>query len=248
MNKLNLHPSPAGVVVQASRVIERVIDLAHVQLGGGTALEARWHHRASTDLDFFASGASIDTLFYKGFNQVSSVLADCWQKGEINGERPRIARRAVLHFEIDGTPVSLGRVDGFEGESDDHERQTGIRLATNRDVLTKKLCNRLLGNGIATERDAYDFLVARHLDPDALGYAWAKVTSHERVRVAQVIRGRIEQGRQSPPSDSPLTAPAYPNLAQHLWDDLIEMFESDLRHAPSLSYPTMRTNDDSPHP
>ena len=40
----------------------RWFDLDGVVIGGGTALEARWHHRRSTDLDLFAPAPCLDAL------------------------------------------------------------------------------------------------------------------------------------------------------------------------------------------
>ncbi|MXX29103.1 MAG: nucleotidyl transferase AbiEii/AbiGii toxin family protein, partial [Gammaproteobacteria bacterium] len=104
MNRLNLHDGPAQAVGQAARAISTLIDLSQVLLGGGTALEARWHHRTSTDLDFFATGEEVDALFYD-VERFASMLEDLWIRGWINGVPPTVTQRTVLHFEIDGTPV-----------------------------------------------------------------------------------------------------------------------------------------------
>ncbi|MYK84539.1 MAG: nucleotidyl transferase AbiEii/AbiGii toxin family protein [Gammaproteobacteria bacterium] len=233
MNRLNLHDGPAQAVGQAARAISTLIDLSQVLLGGGTALEARWHHRTSTDLDFFATGEEVDALFYD-VERFASMLEDLWIRGWINGVPPTVTQRTVLHFEIDGTPVSLGRVDGFEGNSDDVELQTGITLATNEYVLTKKLVNRLLGNGTATERDAYDFLVAKHLDPEALEYAWRKVPLANRATITATIASRLNVPGPPPAESRGLTGLAYPGLAESLWENLIELFHSDLDRIPPL--------------
>ena len=218
---------------RAAQAIGTLIDPSQVLLGGGTALEARWHHRTSTDLDFFGTGEDIDALFYD-VERFASLLKDLWSRGWINGVPPTVTRRTVLHFEIDGTPVSLGRVDGFEGNSDDVETQTGIALATNEDILTKKLLNRLLGNGTATERDAYDFLVAKHLDPEALEYAWRKVPPTNRATITATVSSRLSAPVGPPAGSRALTGLAYPGLAESLWESLIELFHSDLNRAPPL--------------
>ena len=233
MNKVNLHQGPAQAVGRAAQAISALIDTGQVLLGGGTALEARWHHRTSTDLDFFATGEAVDALFYD-VERFASMLKDLWSLGLINGVPPTVTRRTVLHFEIDGTPVSLGRVEGFEGRSDDVETQTGIALATNEDILTKKLLNRLLGNGTATERDAYDFLVAKHLDPEALEYAWRKVPPTSRATITATISSRLNVPVAAPAGSRVLNGLAYPGLAESLWESLIQLFQSDLNKAPPL--------------
>ena len=75
----------------------------------------------------------------------------------------------MLHFEIDGTPISLARTAEFHGKSEDSESLTGIKLASSEDVVTKKLYNRLYENGLTTERDAI-----RH--PENIGEMSKRVT------------------------------------------------------------------------
>ncbi|MCY4040986.1 MAG: hypothetical protein OXF72_06980 [Gammaproteobacteria bacterium] len=179
MSAFSIHPQPAKVIERAAAVLETLIDLDEVSLGGGTALEAHWHHRTSTDLDFFATGARIDTLFYE-FEQLNDVITAHWKAGRIDGKRPSVTKRTVLHFEIDGTPVSIGRVSEMHGSGEDTEILTGIKLSHNKDILTKKLFNRLFENQVVTERDAYDFGVARTFDAQSLEYAWSHIGKHAR--------------------------------------------------------------------
>lgn len=73
MRILDIHPSPRPAIVVAKQIFGQFPDIGEAYLGSGTALEARWHHRDSTDLDFFATGTGIDTLFYQNVNQITEV-------------------------------------------------------------------------------------------------------------------------------------------------------------------------------
>ena len=51
---------------------------------------------------------------------------------------------------------------------DEAEHTTGVILSDTKDILAKKMFERFSINDLVTERDAYDFIVARTEDPDAL--------------------------------------------------------------------------------
>ena len=241
MPVLSIHPQPAQAIERAKAVLESMIDLGEVALGGSVALEARWHHRTTTDLDFFASGGAVDTLFYQ-FDQLNEHLMDHWEAGRINGKRPSIAQRAVLHFEIDGTRVSFKRVeenqDPSDDSSDDTERLTSMRLSHTRDILTRHLrktfLDRLGEKPFVTQGDAYDFCVARSLDPESLEYAWSQVTGYAKREVLDKFEG-LAGTSESVDESKRVRNPAYPGLLANLWAEALAMFESDLRHIPPLA-------------
>ena len=157
----------------AVEVLSRWIDIEHLRLGGGTVLEARWHQRSSTDLDFFTLAEHADTVFYERFDQIAEELTELALAGTISPRDIRLVQRKILHFHIGSTPVSWGSTEFFHGDPrDEVERETGVALSGNRDILAKKLLDRLVGNQLATEQDAYDFAVARTEAPDDLAYAW----------------------------------------------------------------------------
>ena len=227
MSVLSIHRRPALVIERAKTVLESVIDIDEVHLGGGSALEALGKHRTITDLDFSASGKVIDTLFYER-RPLEESLSYFYAKGIINGQAPFLNASSVLHFEIEGTPISLARTAEFHGRSEDSESLTGIKLASNEDVVTKKLYNRLYENGLTTERDAYDFIVARNLDPSTMRFAWGYLSPVEQEVVIEHVRDAIRHPESIGETSKRVTEPKYPHILRNLWIDLAEMFESDL--------------------
>ena len=231
--RLQIHQQPRASVLIAKRILARLIDLDEVFLGGGTTLEARWHHRESTDLDFFSTGEAVDTLFYRDQQKLESVLKEFGDLGLISDRNVVRLDSAVLHFQIGHTPVSLGRTDEIHGFSDEVEHESGIRLSSTEDILTKKLYNRLCLNGLATERDAYDFVVARTFDPKSLAYAWDYIGGVHRENVKlhldSVIENPLEEGE-----GRRVRAPAYPLLSENVWTEVSKLFQSDLEYMPKL--------------
>ena len=172
--RLQLDPAPAKVVGTAVHILSGWIGVEHLRLGGGTALEARWHHRSSTDLDFF---------------------------------------------------FSLGPCDEVEYE-------TGVVLGGTRDVLTKKMYNRLGINQLAIQRDAYDFAVARTLAPDDLAYAWSTMTDDMERDALAAYRDLAEGG--SHPRFRRLENASHGGIAADLWNEVLRMLETNLEYVPSL--------------
>lgn len=123
----------------------------------------------------------------------------------------------------------------MEGFHDDLQREvesrTNVLLSPTRDILTKKMVNRFLVNGLPTERDAFDFLVAQTKAPEDLKYAWLQVPAPDRNTLAAAYRERSLRGTGA--SDARLLAnPAYAELANELWLHAHRMMESNLEYVP----------------
>ena len=229
--RLPIQPGPAKAVGTAVEVLTRWMDAQHLRLGGGTALEARWHHRSSTDLDFFALAEHADVVFYELFDGVLEDLVQLARDGVVATEGMRMTGRAIVHFRIGETPVSFGRVDIFHGDpADEVEYDTGVALSGTRDILAKKMYNRLGSNRLATERDAYDFAVARTKAPDDLTYAWGLMPLYMKEIAVGLCRERAERG---PPLE--LDEARYAPVARDVWSHVVRMFESDIEYVPPLS-------------
>ena len=235
MVRLRIAPGPAEAVATAVEVLSRWIDPEHLRLGGGTALEARWHHRDSTDLDFFVHGDHADAVFYGRADEMARDLADLATQGVVAPSDIRISQLRVVHFRVGTTPVSMGRTEMLHGDpSGDAEYSTGVSLASTRDILTKKIRERLGGNQIVTERDAYDFIVAGTEAPEDLRYAWRQ-TPEDRKRTALVMyRSLVGDDRLIAPVERRLVNPTYPVIAENLWQHALELLQSDLAHVPAL--------------
>lgn len=220
-------------------VLSRWIDVEHLRLGGGTALEARWHHRSSTDLDFFTLAEHADIVFYERFNQIAKDLTELALVGTISKRDIRLVQRKIIHFRVGNTPVSWGSTEFFHDDpGDEVERETGVLLSGNKDILAKKLLDRLVGNQLATERDAYDFAVARTQAPDDLAYAWQTLASHQKPGVVDTYRElAVAYGQEPRHRDTvrPLVDVRYGRVADDLWNHVLRMFESDLNYIPPLT-------------
>ena len=211
------------------------IGAEHLRLGGGTALEARWHHRSSTDLDFFFStGRSPPRdLFLKDFDDIRMDLHRLVSDGVISKDGVVLNGTNHIQFAIGDVPVSLVRTQMYHGDPcDEVEYTTGVILAATRDVLTKKMYNRLGINQLAIQRDAYDFAVARTLAPDDLAYAWSTMTDDMKRDALAAYRDLAEGA--SHPRFRRLENARHRGIAADLWHEALRMLETNLEYVPSL--------------
>ena len=242
--KLQLDPSPAKAVGKAVEILSNWIPVEHLRLGGGTVLEARWHHRASTDLDFFFSPgvASPSPLFLKDFDDIRMDLHRLVREEVIAKDGVVLNGTNHIQFVIGDVPVSFVRTEMFHDDPcDEVEQETGVILSGTKDILTKKMYNRLGINRLATQRDAYDFAVARSLAPDELAYAWATMTEDMKRSAVAAYRELAQGGAQ--PRSRALKRPRYDRIASGLWEHLLRMLETDLEYDP----PLVRCDDHSRH-
>ena len=234
--RLQIHPAPASAVRTAVNLLSEWIGVEHLRLGGGTALEARWHHRTSTDLDFFALGRHADTVFYECLDDMKADLTRFALDGVISEQGIRLTGRTIVHFRIGDTPVSFGRVDLFHGDPrDEVEYDTGVILSATRDILAKKMYNRLGCNQLATERDAYDFAVARTVTPDDLAYAWGLMSTDMKTSTIDLCREHIQGGMPDHGAMHELAETRYGHIASNVWQHVVRMLESDLEYIPPLT-------------
>ena len=84
----------------------------------------------------------------------------------------------------------------------------------------KKMYNRLGCNQLATERDAYDFAVARTAAPDDLAYAWGLMSTEMKTSTLDLCR-QHGQGDTS-------NHMAMRELAETRYDDVATTFGSTL--------------------
>ena len=233
--RLHLDAVPARAVSTAVGILSDWIPVEHLRLGGGTALEARWHHRCSTDLRFFfTSGPSPPSaLFLKDFDEIRMDLHRLVSEGVISKDGVVLNWTNNIQFIIGDVPVSFVRTEMYHGDPcDEVEHDTGVTLAGTRDILTKKMYNRLGISRVATQRDAYDFAVARTLAPDDLAYAWSTLTDDMKRGALAAYRDLAEGG--SHPRFPGLEGPRHGGLAANLWNEVLRMLETDLEYVPPL--------------
>ena len=234
--RLRLDPAPARAVGTAVRILSSWMPVEHLRLGGGTALEARWHHRSSTDLDFsFAPGTEPSGwAFLKDSDAIRMDLHALARDGVIARDSVVMVGTNHIQFMVGDVPVSFVGTEAFHGDPcDEVEDETGVILGATRDILTKKMYNRLGVNRVATVRDAYDFAVARSLAPDDLLYAWSTLTDDMKREALAVYRD-LAAGESHARSQA-LAKPTFDRLACQVWQQVLWMMESDLDYVPPLT-------------
>ena len=179
---LTLPPHLSDVLGRTLHLLSPHIDLAHLWLGGGTNLAAKWHHRESTDIDLFyderlllrpESRSPIPALLH-----TLKALAD---HGDISlsAVRPRGAS-----WDAGGIPVSLYQSVPYNivGSPREFVVADGHRIAAepSADTILKKLRSRMLHSQDYLARDVYDVVVAHVEDPVATRAAFAHLDGDER--------------------------------------------------------------------
>lgn len=224
---LTLHPGPREAIVPAIAALGAVFDVSRVMLGGGTALEAKWHHRASTDLDLFVE---TETSSLAGACKVppGEILATLARMPRVTDVQP--PRRAFLSLVVDGVPVSLAAVEWFVADDPAPccEAQTGVPLAPNADVLLRKLQGRLALAGQAVARDAYDIVVAQHMDFASFRDAYAQLDDEQVESILATLHARIGA---PPDAGRSIDSPMYPELLDDLWQHAYRAVEDPFRQA-----------------
>ena len=222
LRDVQLHAGPREAIEPAIDMLGRWFDLDGVVIGGGTALEARWHHRRSTDIDLFAPLPYLSSLMKVPRERIAKELHD----RTVPSERANAAIGAAhMHCVVAGVPVSLSGTRGFW--RDDHdpcaEASTGMPLAPSADILLRKMQGRTLSQGRAVARDAYDFVIAQAFDPVSFRDAIAHLDERE----AEVIAETFEIMADAPPrtDERGVEAPAYPVVLERgLWKLAAQVF------------------------
>ena len=219
--KVRLHAGPNEAVGPAVALLGRWFELDGVVIGGGTALEARWHHRRSTDLDLFAPLPYLSNLLRVPRNRFERELA-----AQARGESANAsAGLGQMHTVVSGVPVSLSGTRGIWTEDHDPcvEASTGVPLAPSADTLLRKMQGRVLAEGRAVPRDAYDFVVAHGVDPASFRDAIAQLDEHQSNAIADTFEALVDE----PPTREgrSVEEPTYPDvLEQGLWRLTAQVF------------------------
>jgi len=226
---LSLTGKVASVVETAFHVVSSIVPPQEISLGGGTALEARWRHRLSTDLDFFSHGEGTDLTFYEDLDKVVACLKEWESKGVIQLQKDgafAVRPNSPITFHVDGVPITLTRSKPFDSQSNEVEKRSGASLSPVRDILAKKLFHRVWEKRILTVRDAYDFAVSATQSPEELRFAWDQLPQHAR----EVVVHDYGVGVKS--NSPPLLSPQDERLAKNVWEETHRMFFSNLAYTP----------------
>ena len=201
-------------------------DMNKIVLGGGTVLAMHWHHRISTDLDYFLNtrtltGGETIALIRKAAN----YLEDASTKDTIHS-----LETAPYHlkFKIDETEIFLFTLPELISDpTSHHEKNTSLKLENIPEILGKKLAGRIMNLGAFAQRDFYDFCVACHKTPDSFSTALNTLNRKQLIQIAD----EVKDWRNSPlirqaEKNKPLIEPVYRELADNLW----RLSEDVIRH------------------
>ena len=130
-----------------------------------------------------------------------------------------------ITFKVGETQISLFTSPNLTGlVPHSRERLLGVELEPTPEILTKKARGRIMANGVFAVRDFYDFCVVWKRDREAYETFLTHVSKSDREEILHELR----QWRSSPlillADKDPLIKPAYPRLAERLWDYARELF------------------------
>lgn len=146
-------------------LIDEIAPRSSFLLGGGTVLEARWHHRLSTDVDLFTNEESMFE-FIEPFIRLANT--DDWlNRGigieQIFGASGVIGTTPHGEFSIHGNPNIFANA-----VSEDEIEGTGIFAQSTPEILLRKIRARMIRTALYYSRDAYDVVVATLYAPNEL--------------------------------------------------------------------------------
>ncbi len=146
-------------------LIDEIAPRSSFLLGGGTVLEARWHHRLSIGVSFFAREECVGEFIDSFIQQASS---DRWVSRGICIEQIFVGN-GVLGGTPNGKFSIFGNPNAFkDARSEEEIEGTGIFAHSTPEILLRKIRARMLRTALYYSRDAYDVVVANLYSPDEL--------------------------------------------------------------------------------
>ncbi|MYE24472.1 MAG: nucleotidyl transferase AbiEii/AbiGii toxin family protein [Gammaproteobacteria bacterium] len=157
-----------------------------LRFGGGAALQARWHHRRSTDAVLFCDPQTYATAVRTSGEAMERALRDV--SATTAGEETFVDQIAT-YTRIGGVEVTILPAATLVHPSGSGKfvPGTAVETLTGAEILAGKLVHRLTGAGIAEPRDIYDLAMAQEHDPAALHQAAAALSANQRKEVAVMI-------------------------------------------------------------
>lgn len=195
--ELGLPAGPSEALQIAMPILEQWWSRDQLELGGGTALAARWQHRHSTDVDLFINADAYRRIETEYSESIVDALLEFEEKGIVQQFE---VNRGFLEFVTKCGAVTLMAIPRvFETKAQtppDYERHTKVRLESTAEILAKKLTGRIWGKGVFFERDAYDIAVAGIYEPQALEIARKSLSPRELVAVSEEFLALSRTGRE----------------------------------------------------
>ena len=197
-------------------------------LGGGTVLAARWRHRISTDLDFFAPRESFYGTVVEQEDELRSALRRVAFAVFVGAHHVQCVMRKG--------DVEVGIHDAMYGATTDDERSEdvvgacAIGTQTTATILRRKIIGRLMDRHEVTARDVYDICVSEKEDREAMLAATRDVPAGLLRQVANELTFYVEGGLRG----KPLIRPTHPEIASNLAHCGRDVLLSMARHVEAL--------------
>ncbi len=220
---LQLLPGPHASFQRFQEATRGLFDPSCYTVGGGTALEARWHHRDSTDVDLFVDTRDI-THTLRENREVLREMLFALTTG--SAERFQIGHDFVQVW-LHEAPITLiaDRRLTTTPVSDECVEGASTRLQSTEEILAKKIHLRILEASTLHPRDFYDMLCARELQPAAWKRAVANVTGQQWMRIRRALEPLCEDWGHY---DDTLVRVAYPVIAGALKERSIALVSDEL--------------------
>lgn len=190
---------------------DRWIPRNELAMGGGSILEARWHHRFSTDIDLFLDIAKFRELDEKIRAEISLHLRNLLGAGAISGlefhndgylfETPHGNASLFGTYRLTKCPISL-----------DVESTTGLHTESTGEILFRKLRGRMVNGTRYVARDLYDVVSAYVLDSNALETAFDTLEAQE----LECLVYDVDSGASQVFDIDRILDPRYPQLIESL--------------------------------
>ncbi|MXW52419.1 MAG: hypothetical protein F4Z66_00220 [Gammaproteobacteria bacterium] len=228
--KLRLPSGPDKILEAGVKFLDQFWDRSQYEIGGGTVLAARWHHRHSTDVD---CSMNEETFRLVNENESSSMISSLGELEDIGALQDKELHSRVLVLDF----TDLGQLSLVAGnrltrscQVQEYEVSTGIRLEPTAEILAKKIAFRVL-DGRWKQRDFFDLVVSSNCEPEAYKIAIDVLTDKEKNAVGEILRSRLlgstlEIGDVQEPFDQ--------DVADSTWDLAAQLLEGKDINLPSL--------------
>lgn len=166
----SFRPLPCGAsscVRLARPVLKRFFNPDRFIIGGGSALAARWHHRASMDVDLFTESLTETKRLHATEDEIRATITEFCGRPVPVGTTPQ---HGEIVFSADATlEWSAAPRLTPKPEAPAFEPTSGLPLDTVEEILAQKLYSRMYLRGGILIRDIYDLAWAvKHESPDLL--------------------------------------------------------------------------------
>jgi len=188
---LVLQPEVARQVRALAERIEEVMDPYLVHLGGGSVLAARYGHRRSTDIDLWIPerlSGLVDNAVRQDGRPWRDILSAPGHQVESERE---IEHGHSCTLKIDGIEMTLFVSWIPDAELEKRQLVAGTRMptATTAEILAGKIAERWRGPmGYVPDRDLYDLVVARTVEPGAVKDLFDRLPERTFQRAAERLR------------------------------------------------------------